>query len=333
MDDRVVWKCGMWSERETSSSIGKNLYWEFSVTKKEIGMESIPFLVSSATGNTFAILDGIQILDWKALKNIQQEGCRSLIQQLCEIAQPEVDGAFILYASEDSSDCFEWDFYNRDGSPAEMCGNAARCAFDYLFEKWISKKEQGTLKTVVGKVFGRSLADGQIQVQWTPPSMQLQQLEVATSERKWQGFSIDTGVPHFLVEDNLSLEQARELRFHPQFADRGTNVTSVRIKNANQMEAWTYERGVEDRTLSCGTGAVAAAIFAQEKMQTNPSVFDVQMPGGCLRVHLLFEKNEVCLTSSVIRFSENRLPRSIYEKIVTEWSLHGTDNSLQKTKD
>jgi diaminopimelate epimerase len=322
----------MWSEGKTSSSIGKNLYWEFTATKKEIGMENIPFLVRSATGNTFAILDGIQTIEWKALKKIQQqERCR-LIQQLCERAQPKVDGAFVLYASENNPECFEWDFYNRDGSPAEMCGNAARCAFDYLFEKWISKKEQGTLNTVVGKVLGRRLSEGQIQVQWSPPSMQLQALQVTASYKTWKGYFIDTGVPHFLVEENLSLEQARELRFHPQFADRGTNVTSVQFNKENQLQAWTYERGVEDRTLSCGTGAVAAAIFAEAKSKAIPAVFDVQMPGGILRVHLLKEKNEVCLTSSVIRFSENEFPRSFYEKIVTERSLHGTDNSLQKAK-
>ena len=82
LNDHFDWKCRMWSEGKTSSSIGKNLYWEFTATKKEIGMENIPFLVRSATGNTFAILDGIQTIEWKALKKIQQqERCR-LIQMV-----------------------------------------------------------------------------------------------------------------------------------------------------------------------------------------------------------------------------------------------------------
>ncbi len=274
-------------------------------------MKDIPFKVSSAAGNTFAILDTIQNSEWKKLKSLPEQERTQLICRLCLDASPFVDGVFFLEINEQNPDHFQWDFFNRDGSIAEMCGNAARCAFDYLFECRSTPKGPLLLKTKIGNILGTKLADGQIQVQWEIPSLDIQHMKVDASGNVFDGFYINTGVPHFVVRENITLEQASLLRHHPVFGERGTNVTAIERLDADTIQAWTYERGVEKQTPSCGTGAVAVAIWAQKKVSAGIHTFYIKMPGGTLQVDLYSEQNrKIRLTSFVVRHPDNFFSRS-----------------------
>lgn len=225
----------------------------------------------SGAGNTFFFHNG-----WdKAFSGDRRAFARRLCQ---EIVGLHADG-FVFIEKHASAD-FAWDFYNEDGSPAEMCGNAARCAIQF-FQCEIEKKEKLAFSSVVGIVEGEVLSPGWVKVK-LPPLKEGGRFVTVPSMKK-EFYFINTGVPHLLVEDEPDAELARTLRSAPQFAPTGTNVTFMAEDSPGEIRAVTFERGVEDFTLACGTGAVAAAAFGRER---NPFLknFLVEMPGGELSV-------------------------------------------------
>lgn len=183
----------------------------------------------------------------------------------------------------------KWDFYNSDGSVAEMCGNAARC-----IGRWAQlhlKMDSVALQTAAGKVMINASANELFSVQMTPiQDFRFNQSFEYKSQHLQYTF-VDTGVPHAVVKLN-SLSQIREeldwirkLRTSPDVGPRGANVTLLRALSESEIQAVTFERGVEDFTLSCGTGAVAAA-FAYYK-EVKRGEIQVQVPGGRLTVKFL----------------------------------------------
>jgi len=148
---------------------------------------------------------------------------------------------------------FEWEFYNADGSRADMCGNASRCVAHFAHEKGISK--DGTAEFLTGAGVIRATINGLYVVSdMTEPDIINKEIE-EYGENWWL---IDSGVPHLVaVRDNVddfNIEEARALR-HKYNAN--VNICSV---DGDTMYVRTYERGVEDETLACGTGMVACFI-------------------------------------------------------------------------
>jgi len=148
---------------------------------------------------------------------------------------------------------FEWEFYNADGSYAAMCGNASRAVAHFAHEKGICKDGKAEFLTGAGVI--RATINGLYVVSdMVKPDIQRQDI-VEDGETWWL---IDSGVPHLLsVRDNIDtfdLEQARRLR---QKYNANVNICKV---TDDAMYVRTYERGVEDETLACGTGMVACFI-------------------------------------------------------------------------
>lgn len=148
---------------------------------------------------------------------------------------------------------FEWEFYNADGSRADMCGNASRCVAHFAHEKGISK--DGTAEFLTGAGVIRATINGLYVVSdMTEPDIINKEIE-EYGENWWL---IDSGVPHLVAVrdniDNFDIEEARALR-HKYNAN--VNICSV---DGDTMYVRTYERGVEDETLACGTGMVASFI-------------------------------------------------------------------------
>jgi len=175
----------------------------------------------------------------------------------------------------------EWDFYNSDGSRAQMCGNAARCAGAYL-------KRRFQLLTGAGVVLVNPLGKNLFQV--TMPqivdhgakSLRLKSGEVVTFQR------VNTGVPHVVIErvgfSPQSLRDlALEIQNHDDFKPEGTNVTFYEPRGPSKVRTATFERGVRNFTMACGTGAVAAA-FVFAKGSAKP--VSVTVPGGQLKVKI-----------------------------------------------
>ncbi len=244
----------------------------------------------TSTGNTFFILD----LNDFPFEKIERP---NLVKNLCQnIVGFQTDGfIFISYLknnldqknklkSEEPLDA-SWDFYNSDGSPADMCGNAAR-AVALFFEKFYNQNKI-KLKTQIGNVDLQSKKDQAPSASWDLGQLGGKWDQVLS----WNQISIEfdflnTGVPHVVVESDPDYELAKHLRHDKEISMEGSNVTFVEHKAPGELEAVTFERGVEDFTLSCGTGAVAAALWSK---QISPEllVHTIFMPGGQLEVKFI----------------------------------------------
>ncbi|QJT11224.1 diaminopimelate epimerase [Oceanidesulfovibrio marinus] len=178
------------------------------------------------------------------------------------------DGAiFLENAPEGSEADYIWHFYNADGSRAEMCGNASRCAARLAARIGLAPA-QHVLGTDAGPI--KAEADeltGRAKVQLTPPKNLELGITITVDGKEYEVHHVDTGVPHtvLLFDDVSSVDVAglgRAIRFHERFAPAGTNVNFLQVTSPERLELRTYERGVEAETLACGTGAAASAVIA-----------------------------------------------------------------------
>jgi diaminopimelate epimerase len=191
------------------------------------------------------------------------------------------DGLVGLYLQGENK--LKWDFYNADGSQAEMCGNAARCAFSLMFQLGKTSRV-ASLETLAGEILGEIQPDRTVTI--TLPSKTHPQL-IEKTVQSTLGVFVDTGVPHFVIKTDdvnpkLLREKAAMLRNAPEFGKSGTNVTFLKDLGSGRAKAITFERGVEDFTLSCGTGALAAGAVV---MSIYPNIVaEIEMPGGRLDV-------------------------------------------------
>ena len=156
------------------------------------------------------------------------------------------------------------DYFNADGLAADLCLNGTRCAAQLAFHLgWA----EGTVRvrTPAGDFPARQVDASRIAVELPVPAQPPRRLDVEAGGSTHSGYRILVGVPHFVLlwpEDLARApvrELGREIRYHAAFGPPGTNVNFVRFPAANRMEIRTYERGVEDETLSCGTGVLAGA--------------------------------------------------------------------------
>ncbi len=166
------------------------------------------------------------------------------------------DGLVVLLPHEKYD--FEWEFYNSDGSHASMCGNASRCVAHFAHEKGISKDNKAEFLTDAGVI--RATINGMYVVSdMTEPT--IIRKDIAEDGELW--WLIDSGVPHLVTMreeiETFDLEQAKALR-----EKYNANVNICKL-DGDTMVVRTYERGVEDETLACGTGMVACFIRAHEE--------------------------------------------------------------------
>lgn len=155
---------------------------------------------------------------------------------------------------------FEWQFYNADGSEAKMCGNGSRAAAHYAYANDLAPASMSFL-TLAGEI--KAEVDGDmVQSELTPPKILAKEIEY--DGKIW--WKIDTGVPHMVtfVDDieHFDINRARELRYK-----ENANVNIAKVVENGNLRVRTYERGVEDETLACGTGMAACFYRAlQEKL-------------------------------------------------------------------
>ena len=238
-------------------------------------------------GNDFLVLDYMKEEDPVPMKKLE-------VEYLCDRNfGVGADGLVILSKSMHAA--AKWRFYNSDGSSAEMCGNAARCAIRFLSDHYFPEEELLSIETDVGIIKGKKLDnDGLTEITLMPGGgdNQLEPIEhtLRFNDDALRVYSINTGVPHAVIEvpDIKAypiLEVRKFLRSHSVFGAGGTNVTYYQKLVGQQLLSTTFERGVEGETFACGTGAAAAAVvYAQLYMQPLPVV--VTVPGGELTVDM-----------------------------------------------
>jgi diaminopimelate epimerase len=147
-----------------------------------------------------------------------------------------------------------------------MCGNGARCAARYAFENGIAGARM-RFETMAGMIEAEVLEDsGDVRIRMTPPCDFRLGLKIRLGALDRDMYFVNTGVPHavIFVDDSETpvKEWGREVRFHNLFQPGGTNANFCRFLKDGRLQVRTYERGVEDETMACGTGAVAAALIA-----------------------------------------------------------------------
>ncbi len=210
---------------------------------------------------------------------------------LCKLTG--ADGFMAVDHSERAD--FRLHFYNSDGTRGEMCGNGARCICRYAYEMGIAGAEM-TVQTDAGPVYGKRLTETEYLVKLNTPS-------VIDFTRKADTAYVelgDPGIPHGVKEvpgltwdmrDKLR-DMARALRYDPAFP-KGANINLYTWLGEDQVRILTFERGVEDYTLACGTGSGSLGTVLWKKGQLPGGVLKVENPGGTLTVTVEGEKGQV----------------------------------------
>jgi diaminopimelate epimerase len=223
-----------------------------------IGNFPVSFMKMSGTGNDFILIDHRKPF----IPVAEQAGfARKVCRRRFSVG---ADGLILLEESARAD--FSWRFYNADGSMPEMCGNGARCAARYARLHGMAGSRM-TFETLAGIIQAEVLEEaGDVRLRMTKPFDFRMDLHLELAGEKRTVHFVNTGVPHAVVvvddETTPVREWGRELRFHPGFQPAGTNANFIRLLKGGALQVRTYERGVEDETMACGTGAVASALIA-----------------------------------------------------------------------
>jgi diaminopimelate epimerase len=220
----------------------------------------IEFYKMSGSGNDFIIIDNRDL-------SLNISDLPAFVRKVCaRKISVGADGLFLIEPSKTVD--FKWRFFNSDGSVAEMCGNGSRCVARYAYLKGIAPKKM-SWETIAG-IISAEVKEDTVKVKLTDSSPVEVAIKIETNGKNFILDSIDTGVPHAVVFvddlDNYDVyKHGRQIRYHEFFAPRGTNADFVTVINRHKIRVRTYERGVEDETLACGTGMVAAALAAAQR--------------------------------------------------------------------
>ena len=219
-------------------------------------MDKLIFLKMSGSGNDFIVIDNRD-----GRLDIEP---RTLAERICRRRMSVGADGLILVEPSLQAD-FRMRILNADGSEAEMCGNGARCVARFAEMLGIAGPHMA-FETLAGII--RAQVDGsRVKLQTSRPQEIRLHQSIEVDGAMHQIHSINTGVPHAVLfcsdlEAVPVRTLGRKIRFHPAFQPAGTNVDFATLLDERTLLIRTYERGVEDETLACGTGTVAAALVA-----------------------------------------------------------------------
>lgn len=196
------------------------------------------------------------------------------------------DGMMLVEQPEQGGDC-KMRFYNNDGSTAEMCGNGARCICRHCHDRGLSGEVQ-RIETPAGMVVGMRISESQYRIRLNAPSVVKLQTVIGGYVCDYLELG-EPGIPHLVISANLSenranlREFARSLR-HAEELPRGANVNLYEQLGEGAVRLLTFERGVEDFTLACGTGTGATAAALTLRGLVSGEHVRVECEGGTLFV-------------------------------------------------
>ncbi len=218
-------------------------------------MKAINFTKMVASGNDFVVIDNRK----KKIASLS-----NLAKKVCDRNfGVGADGLLVVEPSKKAD--FRMRIINSDGSEAEMCGNGARCIALYAKENRLAGKKM-RFETLAGVIETEVLGD-KIRLKMSDPKDIKLDIDLTIDGKDYSVNFVNTGVPHAVVftekVDGLDVKNlGRKIRYHSAFAHRGTNADFVEPQGGKLLKVRTYERGVEDETLACGTGVAASAIIA-----------------------------------------------------------------------
>lgn len=237
-------------------------------------MANLHFTKMNGAGNDFVVLDN---------RDGHLDLTGTQIARLCDRHRGVgADGLLLVEKPEGTAD-FRMRYYNADGAEAEMCGNGARCFARFVGKIAPTGQPSVSFETPAG-VISAKLTGDQVSLSMSRPGPFADGTELDVAGDSLPVYAIDTGVPHAVIlVDDLDGTDVRRLgaalRHHHHFQPRGTNVNFVRQLGPQDLAIRTYERGVEDETLACGTGVVASALTLAA-LTGAPSPVRVLVKGG-----------------------------------------------------
>jgi len=236
---------------------------------------NIEFTKYQGAGNDFVMIDN--------RKEDFPKDDPVLIAKLCDRRFGIGADGLILLENDKEID-FRMVYFNADGKESTMCGNGGRCIVSFAQQLGLIGNET-TFSAIDGLHHAVVQEDGRV-------ALGMKDVESLEQVSKNE-YVLDTGSPHYvIVVDEMPeviLKQAHAIRYNERFKKEGINVNFIVIKE-NQIHIRTYERGVENETLACGTGAVAAAIVASNYQ--NKMIFEIKTRGGYLSVEISNLKNQ-----------------------------------------
>jgi diaminopimelate epimerase len=243
-------------------------------------MNPIPFFKMSGCGNDFIVIDNRSGIFGKTDPT-------AFVRDVCLRKMSIGADGLILIEDSDAAD-FQWRFFNSDGSRAEMCGNGARCAARFAHIHNIAG-EQMTFVTDAGRIDASICGTG-VKIRLTDPSPVEDGIDLDVGDESLTVTTVNTGVPHVVISvpDAGAFDlgtMGPKIRFHEQFAPAGTNANVMSPAEDNMIIVRTYERGVEDETLACGTGAVACALAAARQMGMDSPIRAHTKSGSVLTIY------------------------------------------------
>ena len=251
----------------------------------------IPFMKLSGSGNDFILIDNRD-------RAVDPTRAGVLAAKVCAHRMSVGGDGLILVERSRRAD-FRWRLFNADGSEAEFSGNGARCAARFAYLKRIAPKQM-RFETLAGMIEAemvpRSVKRGakpifdQVKIRFPDPKGLRLNLRVALDGAERDAHFLDTGVPHcvYLVDDPDQVDVVgigRATRHHALFQPAGSNVNFISMLDPHHIRIRTYERGVEDETLACGTGSIASALIASLVGKTESPVTLIPQSRLNLMVH------------------------------------------------
>ena len=245
------------------------------------------FWKMNGAGNDFIVVDDRR-------NAIPENRWPEIVRVLCERHMSIGADGFMVVKPPTCGGDYKMLFFNSDGSMGEMCGNGARCIARYGYENGLSGETQ-RIETTAGLVTGQRVTKRLYKVRLNDPSVIDLHRSVSVGGTAYNCAYIelgDPGIPHAIVlmpdwderDHDMLRALGRALRFAKEFP-RGANVSFVKVVDVGHVKAITYERGVEDFTLACGTGcgSIAAAL---RLLGLSGDELAISMPGGELTVSL-----------------------------------------------
>jgi diaminopimelate epimerase len=223
---------------------------------------ALEFVKMSGTGNDFVLVDNRG-------GAVPEPRKSRLARRVCRRRTGVGGDGLVLLERSETAD-LRMRIFNADGSEPEMCGNGSRCLAAFARSVGAAGPEM-TIETKAGPIRAEIVEPGgrasRVRVELTPPGEVSSRGQLDFAGERREVFSANTGVPHAVVfVDDLDAvdvpSQGRALRFHEAWGEAGANADFVLVEGERRIALRTYERGVEDETLACGTGAVAAALVA-----------------------------------------------------------------------
>ncbi len=218
------------------------------------------FYKISGSGNDFIIIDN---------RDSSIELSSIKIQKICE-RKTGIGADGLIFLNNSTEYDFRMQYFNNDGFEADMCGNGGRCIVLFAKINGIINGDETIFSSRNGVHKAYIKYDNIIKLQIEKPHSFKRNITIKVKEQDFTGDFMNTGVPHFVITlndiENIDvINIGREIRNNSIFGKQGTNVDFI-SKNGELIFIRTYERGVENETLACGTGSVAAAISASQNM-------------------------------------------------------------------